>query len=92
MYKVGDKLICNVSINYDTSGTSLLFRNFIKGVEYEILRIDFSKIYKIGKIDKNNSTYHAYQGFYYFNYNDVKKYFYTKKEARMKKLERIGNV
>ena len=76
-YLVGDKLICKV--NYDKP-----FEIFHKGVEYELSSIKHSVI------RHNNNLYRIGKGYFY--YGDISKYFYTIKELRNIKLERLRNV
>jgi len=87
MFKIGDKLICKKE--YDTNiGNIKHHLIFFKNLEYEVLDIPFYNFYIIGyksnKLDSIGTTY-----YYYFKYSEIYEYFYTNKELRKKKLEKL---
>jgi len=82
MYKVGDKIICKR--DFCTVGIE-----FLNGCDYDILEIGQHGNYQMIKIGYNMN----YSSPCYFFYtNDVENYFYTEKEIRKLKLEKLKYV
>lgn len=77
MLKVGDKLLCN----YDKYGN---YYNLIKGKSYEIRTIDIKL--NIFEVADDRGDLHC------FSFAIYHIWFYTEKQMRMKKLERLSNV
>jgi len=76
MYKVGDKLICRLTFN------GYFIKKFLIDREYYILKIETGKFTRL-KIGQNYEKY----DYFYEIYLD--KYFYTDKEIRKLKLEKL---
>lgn len=79
MYKAGDKLYCKQNFGYPSNEVNIIF---CKNIIYDIISVSNIQI-GIG-ID------HVY--YYMHSEHLVSKYFYTEKELRMIKLERLSNV
>ena len=94
--KVGDKLTCKNKFEANDNVT------FLQDVEYCVLYIDVSNTdhynvtqVLVGNKDDNFDLFESFNGrklSYWFYDQKVCDYFYTDKELRMIKLERLKNV
>ena len=81
MYKVGDKLICKQQFYCNKPDIV-----FLIGLEYFILD-NQGDMLRIGRENNIKCSY-----WFYNHYEEILEYFYTEKELRKKKLERLNNV
>jgi len=90
MLNVGDKLICKN--NYCNKDGDIIYRNY----EYKISSIDLRYGYNYYVIKIESDTYHflhkKYHEFFMKNKETLYNIFYTNKELRKIKLERLKSV
>ena len=82
MFKVGQKLICKA--NYSVSDMNSIRHHFLIGIEYNIINISSDLTF----IRVGFGYSEPYLGCW-FPYNDIEQYFYSEKELRAIKLNKL---